>query len=408
MTTIASLLGRNAVHPFPARMAPSIVVDALASKRPLTVLDPMMGSGTVLALARSLGHRVLGFDTDPLAVLISTVWTSAIDIREFEYTAKGVLNDAKRIFADLPVRDAYPATADEETKRFVRFWFDPYARRQLAALAQTIEAVSDHRIQSALWCGFSRLIITKQFGASRAMDLSHSRPHRVFPTAPAKPFSHFDRAIRTVSSGCLQKGQLGIGPRVYAQLGDARSIPLRDDSIDLVLTSPPYLNGIDYMRTSKFSLVWMGHLIADLRIVRSTSIGAESRLDGTCQDTYLSSLTARFSPDGLQAKHTRVVTRFIDDMRRTISEVSRVLRISGRTVFIVGDSSVSGGKLINTSGIVEDLAAAVGLNVIDKRVRTLPANRRYLPSPTKRKSGRFFRTRLRRETVLTLAFTGKG
>ena len=407
MTTIATLLGRNAVHPFPARMAPSIVVDALTSKRPLTVLDPMMGSGTVLALARSLGHQARGFDTDPLAVLISTVWTSAIDIREFEHAANGVLNDAKSIFATLPVRDAYPATADEETKRFVRFWFDPYSRRQLAALARTITAVSDHRIRNALWCGFSRLIITKQFGASRAMDLSHSRPHRAFATAPAKPFSHFDRAIRTVSSGCLQKGQLGIGPRVYAQRGEARSLPLRDDSIDLVLTSPPYLNGIDYMRTSKFSLVWMGHSIADLRLVRSAAIGAESRLDRTCQDKHLSSLTARYSPDGVKAKHAGAVTRFIHDMRRTISEVSRVLRMSGRAVFVVGDSSVSGGKLINTSGIVEELAADVGLKVIAKCARTLPANRRYLPPPTKRKSGRLFRTRLRRETVLTLAFAGK-
>ena len=406
MTTIPSLLGRNAVHPFPARMAPSIVVEELTKKPPLEVLDPMMGSGTVLALARSSGHRAWGFDTDPLAVLISTVWTSAIDIRDLEHAAKTVLNDAHRIFADLPVRDAYPAAADEETRRFVRFWFDPYARRQLAALARTIEAVSDHGIRSALWCGFSRLIITKQFGASRAMDLSHSRPHRAFATAPAKPFSHFERAIRTVSSGCLQKGQFGIGPEAYAQRGDARSIPLRDNSIDLVVTSPPYLNGIDYLRTSKFSLVWMGHSIADLRITRGRAIGAESKFQGICKDAHLSLLVDRFSPDGLKAKRAGALTRFIDDMRRTISEISRVLRTSGHAVFVVGDSSVSGGKLIKTSGIVEELAALTGLNVIAKRERTLPASRRYLPPPTKRSSGRLFRTRLRRETVLTLAFAG--
>lgn len=62
------------IHPFPARMAPELALSALASlKKGSIVLDPMAGSGTVLRQALALGHRAIGFDMDPLAVLMSRV-----------------------------------------------------------------------------------------------------------------------------------------------------------------------------------------------------------------------------------------------------------------------------------------------------------------------------------------------
>jgi tRNA G10 N-methylase Trm11 len=81
--TIFDALGRHPIHPFPARMAPNIALAILADiKKPIRVLDPMMGSGTVLAMARKCGHRAIGVDLDPLAVLLAKVWTSAADGEE--------------------------------------------------------------------------------------------------------------------------------------------------------------------------------------------------------------------------------------------------------------------------------------------------------------------------------------
>src|SRR5437016_11728642 len=78
--TIFETLGRNPIHPFPARMAPGIALEALGeSTTPLRVLDPMTGSGTVLAVARAQGHRAYGIDLDPLAVLLAGVWTRSVD-----------------------------------------------------------------------------------------------------------------------------------------------------------------------------------------------------------------------------------------------------------------------------------------------------------------------------------------
>lgn len=101
--TIFETLGRNPIHPFPARMAPGIALEALGEdKAQLRVLDPMAGSGTVLAVARAVGHRAIGVDLDPLAVLLAGVWTRTVDPEE--------VNDKRR--SSQPRQSRVPIAAD--------------------------------------------------------------------------------------------------------------------------------------------------------------------------------------------------------------------------------------------------------------------------------------------------------
>src|SRR5713226_4371583 len=94
--TILEALGRSPIHPFPARMAPGIALEALGeSTTTLRVLDPMAGSGTVLAVARAKGHRAFGVDLDPLAVLLAGVWTRTVDAGRVNDKAVQVLDRAK-------------------------------------------------------------------------------------------------------------------------------------------------------------------------------------------------------------------------------------------------------------------------------------------------------------------------
>src|SRR2546426_9920822 len=131
--TIVEILGRSPIHPFPARMAPGIALEALGQgETPLRVLDPMVGSGTVLAVARAKGHRAFGVDLDPLAVLLARVWTRKVDAERVNNKAAEVLARAKAAFGTLPSGRADPAGSDDETRKFIRYWFDDYARRQLA------------------------------------------------------------------------------------------------------------------------------------------------------------------------------------------------------------------------------------------------------------------------------------
>ncbi len=399
--SIYEILGRDSVHPFPARMAPGLALEVIAERQgSLRILDPMSGSGTVLAVARSKGHHAVGFDLDPLAVLISRVWTNAVDVEAVQGAAVKVLEQARCAFKSLPTRDAYPRNADSETRKFTRYWFDDYARRQLASLATAIRRVGDRSIREALWCAFSRLIITKQSGASLAMDLSHSRPHRKFKRAPAKPFRKFKAAVDRVATNCIDCKCRSLGPEALVHEGDARCLDLSDSSIDLVITSPPYLNAIDYLRCSKFSLVWMGYSVGDLRSVRSTIVGTEVGMDARDDREIQALLVDLKLQPKLQGRQEAILARYIKDMRRAVEETSRVLAEDGRAVYVVGENTIR-GTFIRNAMIMDAVASAAGLRCTSQRSRELPPNRRYLPPPSKQPRTAMLGSRLRREVVLT-------
>lgn len=402
--TVFETLGRNPIHPFPARMAPGIAIDALGEcMTPLRVLDPMAGSGTVLAVARAKGHRAFGVDLDPLAVLLAGVWTRTVNPEAVTEKAAEVLDRAKAATRSLSSGSAYPAGSDEKTRKFIRFWFDDYARCQLAALSDAIRRVRDEATRDVLWCGFSRLIITKSAGASLAMDLSHSRPHKEFTTAPVKPFNRFIAAVQTVVSNCPQAGTESVGPAAVVKRGDARKLDIAKGSIDLVLTSPPYLNAIDYMRCSKFSLVWMGYNVDHLREIRGESVGAEASSQEALEAPWVKALIKQLGlTPKLSDRDNALLARYVWDMGGALAEVSRVLKAGGRAVYVVGDSTVR-GTFVRNSAIVEAVAEKYGLVLLDKRSRALPANRRYMPPPKKGADSASIEGRMRREVVLAFS-----
>src|ERR1700733_14140424 len=84
------------IHPFPARMAPELVWDELPNHSTrLRVLDPMAGSGTTLVTAKLRGHEAIGYDRDPLAVLIARSWLTDVTKTEVETKAGEVLARAR-------------------------------------------------------------------------------------------------------------------------------------------------------------------------------------------------------------------------------------------------------------------------------------------------------------------------
>ncbi|SDT34451.1 hypothetical protein [Bradyrhizobium canariense] len=400
--TIHETLGRDPVHPFPARMAPGIALDIISAEpEPIRVLDPMMGSGTVLAVARAHGHTAVGIDIDPLAVLLARVWTTPVHVSRVEHKAAEVLKRAKDDFSLRRASESYPRHADFETRKFVRYWFDEYARRQLASLAEAIHSVRDDRVRDALWCAFSRLIITKQSGASLAMDLSHSRPHKVFHRAPVKPFNKFLAAVHHVLKNCILSDQPDQGPAATVSLGDARNLSIASGTIDLVLTSPPYLNAIDYIRCSKFSLVWMGYSIAELSGIRTESVGTESGDQDANENEVIKKIIAdlKLTPK-LSSRHEGVLAHYIEDMRCAVHEAARVLAPGGKAVYVVGENTVR-GTFIPNAKIVSAVAELCGLKTESRRARQLPANRRYLPPPTLQNAPEALGGRMRREVILS-------
>jgi hypothetical protein len=375
------------VHPFPARMAPSIALDELpvTDKTPLRVLDPMAGSGTTLLAARTRGHEAHGFDTDPLALLIADVWCADVNRRSVTASAEAVQERASAYYRRITQGEAYPKDADEETKEFIRYWFDAMNRRQLRALADAIDEVRNATTRKVLWCAFSRLIIAKARGASYAMDLSHSRPHKVTDKPPFRPLPNFRGAVKTVLGNAPFCGTGAAAPRAIVKEGDARDLPLPDRSVDIVITSPPYLNAIDYLRCNKFSLVWMGHKIPDLRQLRSENIGTEVGAD--LEDPGIRKAVESAGPvNKLPDRDQRMLARYAQDMDAVVAEIARVLRPKGRCVLVVGDCTMR-GVFVRNSEVLKSLAKPYGLKPDSVVARPLEANRRYLPPPRPTKPG---------------------
>lgn len=395
----ATAMNIRNVHPFPARMAPELALSSLADLPANSlVLDPMSGSGTVLRQAIALGHRAIGFDMDPLAVLMSRVWTSSVDSEVIESELRSVVEEAEGV--DL--RSNVLPWQDQETKEFVRFWFDDPQRRALARLAAVLHRRRTSRLGEVrhasvevLQIALSRIIVTKEQGASLARDTSHSRPHRVAEASSYDVTAGFVRSAEQLGRRLVDHTT---SPSRVAQveLGDARAMPLADRSVDAIMTSPPYLNAIDYMRGHRMSLVWLGYSLKQLRAIRSTTIGAERKADvGTAAEAK-SITDAMCDLADLEPRQRGMVERYAADLRQMMAQSARVLKTTGRATYVVGNSCLKDAFIRNSDGVAR-AGELAGLTLVGSRERELPAGSRYLPMTAQGSLSK----RMRTETVLT-------
>ena len=380
------------IHPFPARMAPEIASRSLLEvPAGGQVLDPMCGSGTVARAAVEAGRRCVGMDVDPLAVLMARAWTTPVDLPRIHGAAEELVRDAKAL-ADREIE----RPTDSATVRFISYWFAPRQEAELARLATALRR-REEPIRNVLAVALSRIIISKEMMASLARDTSHSRPHKVADSNDFDVHVGFLRSARQVAAR-LDPGR--IKGRAEIRRADARSLDdVEDASVDLALTSPPYLNAIDYLRGHRLALVWLGYGVGALRAVRADSVGTERALPETEAPDV-----ARFVRDAedstLASRHRGWVRRYAFDMTAVLRQLRRVVKRSGRVVLVLGNSFLRGATIDNAS-LVESLARSIGFETRSRQEREIPARRRYLPPPGAGRSA--LDSRMRTETVLTLA-----
>jgi len=382
-------------HSFPAKFPPELprtFIRELTSASE-TVLDPMLGSGTTILEAFLENRRAIGFDIDTLALLISRVKTSSPDIDRLcdigsKVLAKAkdaIVNQQDKLQTELQIR------WDPKTKAFINFWFLPQTQLELMALLREIEQIADSDLREFLALTFSSIIITKSGGVSLAMDLGHTRPHKVPVILESKgqaenikgkrirsAIKEFEKRLNINLNALRMHHELSSYFQPQIHYGDAQDLPLRDNSIDLIITSPPYAsNAIDYMRAHKFSLVWLGYSIEELTKHKAEYIGNTKIKDiSESLPPYSNSVISEISK--VDENKSKIFSSYLHEMKLVISEMFRVLKPGKAAVLVVGNSILR-GKNTYTAECLAEIGQALGFLVPGIGKRNIDRNHRMMP-----------------------------
>lgn len=340
----------------------------------------MCGSGTTVLEAMLLGRHGIGIDIDPLALNLCKVKITPLDLGKLIKSAELLIERSCDVLGnkkDTLLR-SLNSRFDTQTKKFMDYWFLKETQMELLALVEEIERLSDPSLRRFFKLVLSSIIITKSGGISLAYDLAHTRPHKVKDKVPRSATEEFEKrlnkSIKSMSQLVWGAGQADV------LCNNAQRLGLDDNSIDLIVTSPPYAaNAIDYMRAHKFSLVWFGYDIRFLSKMRGNYIGGE-RINNFRMDDlpdYSSGIVSKVTQK--DAKKGNVLKRYYTEMSRSLSEMFRVLKPGKAAVIVVG-SSVMRGIDTETAKCLGEIGVDVGFDLANIAQRKLDRNKRMMPA----------------------------
>jgi len=410
-------------HSFPAKFPPQLPKSFISefTNEGEIVLDPMVGSGTTILEAFMLGRKSIGFDIDPLAILISRVKTTHLETSILLEEYKEVQRIAKLEFSNRPkLINDMELYFDFETKEFINNWFLLSTQYELFALIKAINTVENEDIRNFFKVAFSSTIITKSGGVSLALDLGHTRPHLakkaigpdgtiVYGSSETSTPKYLEKNIRSAfrefEKRCENNFRSVLPSNTkfespIVQFGNSQNMPIDHESVDLIVSSPPYAsNAIDYMRAHKFSLVWMGYSISDLSQKRKSYIGSEAT-DGYALlnlPEYPEIIINRV--DIKDKKRGKVLRRYFTEMHYVLSEFFRVLKPGKLAVLVVGNTVIREVDT-ETAFCLSEIGKSIGFSVPAIGTRQLDRNKRMLPAGNTRIEDSKIQQRMHEEFIL--------
>jgi DNA modification methylase len=415
-------------HPFPAKFPPQLprkFIQHLTQPGDV-VLDPMMGSGTTVVEAYLTDRIGVGVDIDPLAKLITQVKTTAIDSQAIYQVGAAILENAtiatKNGHKELLF--TFKNSLDQKTLEFIEYWFALETQVELLALTHEIKKIPDNVMRAFFELALSGCVITKSGGVSLAFDLAHTRPHRakivyshegklilgeelldddsprvkLLTKNLRSALVEFRKRYQQNAKGIIELNLKRSSPHLYH--GDAQKLPLDAKSVDLIVTSPPYVsNAIDYMRAHKFSLVWLGYPVDQLGGTRKQYIGGEGLFDFQFEKLppYTTRVVTTISQ--LDPKKGQVLHRYYSEMTRVLQEMYRVLK-ADRAVILVVASSIIRNRDVEIGACLAEIGGSIGFEVPKVGVRRLDRNRRMLPAGKSIDHGSQIQNRMHEEFVI--------
>lgn len=194
-----------------------------------TVLDPFCGVGTTLLACRQAGTDSVGFDVHPVAVFAARVKTGDHDTEKLKSAAEALIK-AKFMKPDIGVSNP-----------LVKRAFNRHTLDDVIFFRDEIMAIEDPAVRD--FCLLALMNVAMK--CSYAWKDGAVIKIRKHPVPPLR--SLLRRQLRRMIKEA-RKSRVHAGTKARAEFGDARRMKLADDTIDAVITSPPYLNKIEYTR----------------------------------------------------------------------------------------------------------------------------------------------------------------
>lgn len=351
------------IHPYPARFIPQIpqkFIDALTEEED-TVLDPFNGSGTTTLVGAVNGRESYGFDLNPLACMIAKAKTRDYNIDKlethFEYFKNDIHSDLEKVKQNVKFDewDAGEKTVNNVPIKVPDFpdkydWFVPEVLNQIGYLNYRISKIDKENIKLFYKVNMSGIL--KNICRSQR-DYTYIGDN-MLPTKPTNDMVP-DDTVHDVYSAFTSKVEENI-PRLEDYLSTSPTAPsihnedsrnignIINDSINLAVTSPPYVNAVDYARYHRLSFYWFGFEVGD---TREDEIGARSKRG-----------------------RKSAIDDYFNEVGEVYKEVYNVLEDDGYFAIVVGDSQHKKER-IQTSDRTLELCKDIGFSHVHTFTRNL-------------------------------------
>lgn len=319
-------------HAYPARLHPAVarsLLSALSLPAGATLLDPFCGSGTVLIEAMAGGMRAVGRDLSPFAVELASLKTRLTSAGDRQRIVAAAGTVAMR--AEQGVRMRWHAHVPRGEQR----WFYPHTLAELSALSQELHRTKGVTL-AALRMLFSSILVKV------SLQASDSDTRKVRKDVPIRAAIHWFADKAHELDRCLAALEAAAPGGVSAEVraDDATALEtVASDSVDAIVTSPPYANTYDYVAQHERRYVWLD---LDDKKMTEREVGA-----------------ARWFRDEPELG----VFRFGRELGLMCRAMSRVLKKGGRAAIVMGDGA-AGAEPIFADEMLAEAARGADLKVV--------------------------------------------
>jgi hypothetical protein len=336
------------LHKYPATMLPQIGIKALDEfeiKKGI-MLDPYCGSGSSFAAGIEMGFKKMhGFDLNPLAILISNVKFTKINIKEIKKTKDLIKTHICEVLKN-------GITLNEEdlpNAKNLYFWFSRQVLSNLTLLKKSVNSIKNKQIRDFFWVPLSGTIRDCSYTRNSEFKLFKMKEEAVLNFNPDVISIFFDKLSKNIDiyeNYYFPK----IGTSTL-KTSCSSFCGTKEPEYDVILTSPPYGDSkttVAYGQFSTFSNEWMG--FNNARSLDGNSMGGKKS-----KVLFRNSIISEYIDKIHEISPERAleVSSFYFDLSESIKSVSKSLKIGGKSIYVVGNRNVKGLRLPTDQFIAE-------------------------------------------------------